>query len=118
MPGGAVVPIPDEESFTKAVEEAGDSHLIVMTFTAEWCYPANAVREEYEALAEDMLNVHFLTVDVDQNPMISDKFKVNAMPTYILLLDKELKGTIVGANLDKVRDAIEEALKPKEEDEE
>eukprot|EP00930_Biecheleria_cincta_P076043 TRINITY_DN63249_c0_g1_i1.p1 TRINITY_DN63249_c0_g1~~TRINITY_DN63249_c0_g1_i1.p1 ORF type:complete len:119 (-),score=35.95 TRINITY_DN63249_c0_g1_i1:91-447(-) len=116
MPDGTVMVCPDEECFTKALEEAGESKLIVVLFTACWCYPSIEIKPNFEHLALQKPELDFYIVDVDENPVVRDRFKVDAMPTFLLLLDKETKGMIVGANLDKVQDAIEAALKPPEVD--
>lgn len=80
------------------------------------CYPSIAIKPAFEELAQRMSHCDFYYIDADQNTIIRDRFKVDAMPTTLLLLDKETKGLIIGANLDKVEEEIEKALKPREDE--
>eukprot|EP00931_Biecheleriopsis_adriatica_P092929 TRINITY_DN66689_c0_g1_i1.p1 TRINITY_DN66689_c0_g1~~TRINITY_DN66689_c0_g1_i1.p1 ORF type:complete len:127 (+),score=34.40 TRINITY_DN66689_c0_g1_i1:39-419(+) len=118
MVNGDVHAIVDEEAFTKALEEAGESRLVVVMFTAVWSFPSCVIAEGYQELANEMVDIDFLTIDIDENQVLSDRYKIEATPTFIMLRDKEEKGNIMGANLDKVREGIQKALiaKPSQDD--
>ncbi|KAF7971275.1 hypothetical protein HWV62_21516 [Athelia sp. TMB] len=45
-------------------------------------------------LAAAFPHAHFLRVDVDKQPAIAAKYKISAMPTFLAIIDGEVKGTV------------------------
>ncbi|CAM9892811.1 unnamed protein product, partial [Choristocarpus tenellus] len=46
--------------------DAGDK-LVVLDFTATWCGPCQTIAPAFEQLSEELLDVIFLKIDVDEN---------------------------------------------------
>lgn len=58
----------------------------VIDFYATWCEPCKKIEPEYKALKakySDKLN--FMTVDIDQQPDVSNQFNINVVPTFVFL---------------------------------
>ncbi|TNM93582.1 hypothetical protein fugu_001758 [Takifugu bimaculatus] len=83
--------------------------LVVVDFTATWCGPCRRIGPIFDALSkkENNANVVFVKVDVDKVPELTDKYKVTAMPTFMLFKDGNIE-TIVGANEAKLEAKINE----------
>jgi thioredoxin 1 len=49
-------------------------------------------------MSDSFPNVHFIKLDVDENPEVAHQLDVTAMPTFIIFKGGERVDTIVGAN--------------------
>ena len=52
------------------------------------------IAPKYSELAAAFPHAHFLRVDVDKQPAIAAKYKISAMPTFLAIIDGEVKGTV------------------------
>ena len=71
-----------------ALEEAGDK-LVVIDFFATWCGPCKMIAPKIEEWASEMDNVVFVKIDVDENEEAAQEYNISAMPTFILIKNKE-----------------------------
>ena len=60
-----------------------------------WCGPCKMTGPIIEQLAEEVKNVKFVKVDVDQNQELSSQYQVFSIPTFLIFKD----GKVVGTNL-------------------
>jgi len=63
--------------------------LIVKRYTAEWCGPCKQLAPVFKELQNEMPNVQFQTIDVDQNRDAAVEANVSSVPTVILEKDGE-----------------------------
>ena len=71
---------------------------VVVDFFAEWCGPCKAMAPALDQVAQEMAGkVKVVKIDVDQNPEITQRFRIQAMPTLMLFKDGKVIGQIVGA---------------------
>jgi len=54
------------------------------------------IAPKYAELAVSFPHVHFLRVDVDKQQAIAAKYKITAMPTFIAIVNGEVKDTVRG----------------------
>lgn len=75
---------------------------VVVDFFAEWCGPCKAMAPALEQVAEEMKGkVKVVKVDVDQNPGITTKYRIQAMPTLMIFKDGKVANQHVGALVQK-----------------
>lgn len=59
---------------------------VLVDFTAAWCPPCRALAPTIDGLAADLAGrVKVVTVDVDAEPELAERYGVQAMPTLLLL---------------------------------
>lgn len=54
------------EEFEEVLSESGDT-LVCVDFTATWCSPCQQIAPMFEQLSQDLGDVVFVKVDVDEN---------------------------------------------------
>jgi len=83
--------------------EVLDSNVpVVVDFFAEWCGPCKAMAPALEAVAKEMEGkVKIVKLDVDQNPSVTQQFRIQAMPTLMVFKAGQVAATQVGALVQK-----------------
>jgi thioredoxin 1 len=72
--------------------------LLLVDFWASWCGPCKIVLPIIEQLAQQYSGkVVFAKINVDENPVLSNKFGIQSIPTMILFKNGEVVDIIVGA---------------------
>eukprot|EP00587_Corethron_hystrix_P010788 CAMPEP_0113308042 /NCGR_PEP_ID=MMETSP0010_2-20120614/6639_1 /TAXON_ID=216773 ORGANISM="Corethron hystrix, Strain 308" /NCGR_SAMPLE_ID=MMETSP0010_2 /ASSEMBLY_ACC=CAM_ASM_000155 /LENGTH=214 /DNA_ID=CAMNT_0000163005 /DNA_START=139 /DNA_END=783 /DNA_ORIENTATION=+ /assembly_acc=CAM_ASM_000155 len=105
--GGAVHHVKDTPDLQSYFSSHPDS-LIIIDFTASWCGPCQMVAPYYEELSEAFPDVIFLKVDVDECQDIAMQYDVSAMPTFVFLKGGEVVDRMMGANLPRLKEMLEE----------
>jgi thioredoxin 1 len=71
--------------------------VVLVDFHAEWCGPCKATNPIIDELANEMTNVKFVKIDVDQNQELAGEYSVFSIPTFLILKDGKVVGQLVGA---------------------
>lgn len=90
------------------VQDISDSQLekevlysdlpVLIDFYADWCGPCKTLSPRIEALAADYKgSLKVVKIDVDANPVAVQMFRIQAMPTLVLLKDRQIVDVIQGA---------------------
>lgn len=66
-------------------------------FTAEWCQPCKRTKPIVEELNREQTKALFQIIDVDDNSELAKTFKVQSVPTFILIEDGKEKNRIIGS---------------------
>ena len=96
----AATPFVSDADFEKEVLQSAEP--VVVDFFAEWCGPCKAMAPALEAVAAELKGkVKVVKVDVDQNPGITQKYRIQAMPTLMVFKDGQVAEQRVGAVVQK-----------------
>jgi thioredoxin 1 len=72
--------------------------LVVVDFYADWCGPCKMMAPIVEELAEEYKGIVKIgKLNVDDAPNTASKYRVMSIPTMLLIKNKEIVETIVGA---------------------
>lgn len=86
----------DDDSFADVVDAARIPVLVDLWAT--WCAPCQVVSPALEQVARDLAgSVKLAKVDVDAATKTSARFTVRAVPTLLLMIDRDVKARRAGA---------------------
>ena len=71
---------------------------MIVDFSATWCPPCRQLKPIFEKLAEEFKGrIDFVTVDVDENPELSQAYGVQSIPMMVFLnKDGQIQNTLIG----------------------
>ena len=73
--------------------------ITVKRFTASWCAPCKMLAPIFKQMQEEMPDITFETVDVDENPEEAEAYSVRSVPTVFIHNDENNKVIgLTGAN--------------------
>ncbi|CAN0430058.1 unnamed protein product [Ectocarpus sp. 8 AP-2014] len=104
--GGQVQQVATQEELEQVLSNSNDA-LVVIDFTATWCGPCQKISPVFELLSQELTDVVFLKVDVDQNEETAQKYDVVQMPTFLFMRKGEVVDQFSGASVAMLREKIE-----------
>ena len=78
------------------------SGTVLVDFNASWCGPCRMIRPILDEIAEEKANSKIVSVDIDEQSELAEKYNVSSIPCLVLFKDGKEVTRSVG-------------LKPKEE---
>ena len=83
---------------------------VLVDFYADWCGPCKMIAPYLDELASEFAGkVTIAKLNVDQNNVTPSQFGVRGIPTMILFENGQQKEVIVGADPNRVREAVSQA---------
>lgn len=74
-----------------------DKEFTVVDFSAKWCGPCKLLSPELDKIAEKMgAKLNVIKIDVDANPLVSDAYAVESLPTLFFFSKTKLLGKSLG----------------------
>jgi thioredoxin 1 len=90
-------------------EIINNSHkLVVVDFFAEWCMPCLMIAPIIEDLAEQMKDIKFTKINIDDNRELAEKYKISSIPCLVIFKNGQEVGRLIGAH---TQDVIECKIK-------
>lgn len=95
--------------FEKEVLESKGTVLV--DFWANWCEPCKLTSPILDELRNELKEVKFVKVDINEESDVLDDYNVTSIPTLMLFKDGELKERLVGfRKKDDLRSTIEKYM--------
>jgi thioredoxin 1 len=92
---GATRAVTDE---TFEAEVLKSTKPVIVDYWAEWCGPCRQVSPVLEEIAKEHADkIDVVKLNIDENPAISQRYKIMAIPTMSVFKDGEVVKQIVGA---------------------
>ena len=95
----------DEATFAADVAAAP---LVLVKFAGTWCPPCRALQPTLDAIVRDRRDLVILSVDVDDNQSLAQRYEVRSVPTLVAFRDGRPIGRLVG---NQPRARIEDLLR-------
>merc|ERR1712146_233266 len=102
---GGVKMLNTKDEFDEAIKS---DKLVVVDFTASWCGPCQRIAPIFAKMAEEMADVEFVKVDVDDNEDTAQACGIQAMPTFQFYKNGVKVHEFSGASEEKIKAAIAE----------
>lgn len=87
-----MVKIVNENEFKNEINKG----IVVVDFFAVWCNPCKALSPVIDKLSEDMEEIKFIKVDVDECSQIADEYNITNIPAIVIFKDGEKQDMLVG----------------------
>lgn len=71
------------DNFDQEIQEG----VTLVDFYATWCGPCKMLSPVLEQVEQELVGVKFIKVDVDENPNLSEQYRIMSVPTLILFKD-------------------------------
>ena len=85
-----------DENFENDV--LNSSKLIIVDFWADWCAPCKQIAPLLAEISEEKKNLlDIIKINIDENPLIPQKYGVRGIPTLMMFKDGNLIDTKVGS---------------------
>jgi thioredoxin 1 len=70
--------------------------LVFVDFYADWCGPCKMTSPIIEELANEVKEVKFVKVNVDENPDLASQHNIFSIPTFLIFKDGKIVHQFVG----------------------
>ena len=109
------------EAFRRDVIEASVNKPVIVRFTAEWCGPCKQLAPVIDkVVAESGGRAEQVVVDIDQNRLIAEQFKIQSVPTVYAFVNGQPVDGFVGvkpeSEIRALLDKLLQMMPPSEEE--
>ncbi|KKQ93935.1 MAG: Thioredoxin [candidate division CPR2 bacterium GW2011_GWC1_39_9] len=77
-------------------EVLNSDNVVLVDFWAPWCGPCQAMSPILNKVAQDVKEIKFVKVNVDENPEASNSFGVMSIPTLLIFKDGKVVDQMIG----------------------
>ncbi len=85
---------------------------VLVDFYADWCMPCKQMPAILKQVKDELKDqIRIIKVDVDRNPNIASKYRIQSIPTVMLFKNGELKWTGMGVRpANELKNIVEKHL--------
>ena len=77
-------------------EQVKNNKAIIVDFSAEWCGPCKMLAPVMEQLSDEITDVEFYNIDVDENPDLAREYRIMNIPAVIAIKGGQVAGQQIG----------------------
>ena len=77
-------------------EQVKNNKAIIVDFSAEWCGPCKMLAPVMEQLSDEITDVEFYNIDVDENPDMAREYRIMNIPAVIAIKGGQVAGQQIG----------------------
>ncbi len=93
------------DNFEEEILKSDKTTLV--DFYADWCGPCQMMSPIIDEISEELTDVKFGKVNIDDYPEIAANYGIMSIPTLLIFKNGELNNTFVGVTAkDKILDAL------------
>ncbi|MCS7093493.1 MAG: thioredoxin [Patescibacteria group bacterium] len=96
----------NSQNFRKEVIEING--VVFVDFYADWCGPCRMVSPIIDELAQEMTEVKFVKVNVDENADLASQYQIFSIPTFIIFKNGQPVNQIFGF---RTKETLREEIK-------
>jgi len=85
----------DKNGFQKEVLD--QKGLVFVDFYADWCGPCKMTGPIIDELSNEIKNLKFVKINVDENPELASSYQVFSIPTFMIFKNGQVAHQFVGA---------------------
>ncbi|KAK6917538.1 Thioredoxin domain [Dillenia turbinata] len=93
--GETVKDVTSKGELEKELQHGG---AVILHFWASWCEASKQMDQVFSHLSTDFPHAHFLRVEAEEQPEISESYSVSAVPYFVFCKDGKTVDTLEGAN--------------------
>lgn len=95
-----------DENFQQEI----NNDIILIDFYADWCAPCKMLSNIIEEISEENKDINIYKLNIDENTECTKEYGINALPTILILKNKEIISKIIGlTNKDNIQIEIDKA---------
>ncbi len=87
--------------------------VVLVDFYAKWCGPCQIMAPIIDNLSEEIKDVNFVKVDVDENGDLASEHSISSIPSFYIFKDGKVTSQLLGVK--SKEDMIEEINKVKKD---
>ncbi|OMO65170.1 Glutaredoxin [Corchorus olitorius] len=96
MGGGGSVKDLKSKGELDSLKQSGEP--VILHFWASWCEASKHMDQVFSHLSTDFPNSHFLRVEAEEQPQISEEYSVSAVPFFLFFKDGKVVDKLEGAD--------------------
>lgn len=73
-----------------------NNKAVIVDFSAEWCGPCKMLAPVMEQLSDEITDVEFYNIDVDENPDLAREYRIMNIPAVIAIKGGQVAGQQIG----------------------
>ncbi len=90
----ATIQISKDQFKKEVLEHKG---VVFVDFYADWCGPCKMTEPIIHGISEEMKDIKFVKVNVDENPDLASEYSVFSIPTFVIFKNGKTISQFVGA---------------------
>jgi thioredoxin len=88
----------------------GESRPVILDFYTSWCGPCKSIAPHFQDLSDMYKNICFVKVNCDIADDIAELFQVEALPTFVLMKNRNEVSRFCGGKHSQLDDLVRKAL--------